>query len=136
MTTKQRRSYGDWNEAFVLETLPTWVYTDHPQPHSLKTCRAKISYIEHVLIDIDYQIKIKQLDHEVQKDASFGAWHQKTLKAKQTYNYILNAYNNWLILNTPERTEALDLEERFDKLVLLLAEDPDDFVQRVRQLID
>ena len=76
-------------------------------------------------------------DQEFEWDAQYvidtlPTWRCQALKAKQSQNYILNAYNYWLALN---KTEPLDVSEKLDKLIVLLAEDPDDFLLRVKALI-
>ena len=121
-------SFGDWNPAFVIDILPDWVYTNNKQPTSIQDCMRHISIINHVISDIDLQIQIKYQS----KHSEFTQWHIKTLKAKQSQNYVLSAYKHWLTLNTPD---PLDLTDKFDKLVQLLIEEPEDVMTQLKALL-
>jgi hypothetical protein len=135
-STKQNQEFA-WDAQYVIDTLPEWVYQNNKEPDSIKECKALISKAGHTLRDIDLQIQIRNAELETEtRDLlnirKFHTWRCQALKAKQSQNYILNAYNYWLALN---KTEPLDVSEKLDKLIVLLAEDPDDFLLRVKALI-
>ena len=133
----KKSSVTQWDKEFVLASLPPWIYTENEQPKDVADCQAKLSNIRHILQDIDLQISIKDTQlqlrqGEVTTVTEYNQWLLKILKAKQSYNYLLNAYNNWLILNSPE---ALDLTNRFDTLVEILIEEPDNYLTELKRLL-
>ena len=133
----KKSSATQWDKEFVLASLPPWIYTENEQPKDVADCQAKLSNIRHILQDIDLQISIKDTQlqlrqGEVTTVTEYNQWLLKILKAKQSYNYLLNAYNNWLILNSPE---ALDLTNRFDTLVEILIEEPDNYLTELKRLL-
>jgi len=78
----------------------------------------------------DTQLRLRQ--GEESTVIEYDEWLLKILKAKQSYNYLLNAYNNWLILNS---SEALDLTNRFDTLVEILITEPDNYLTELKRLL-
>ena len=133
----KKSSVTQWDKEFVLTSLPPWIYTENEQPKDVADCQAKLSNIKHILQDMDLQISIKDTQlqlrqGEVTTVTEYNEWLLKILKAKQSYNYLQNAYNNWLILNSPE---ALDLTNRFDTLVEILIEEPDNYLTELKRLL-
>ena len=133
----KKSSVTQWDKEFVLASLPPWIYTENEQPKDVADCQAKLSNIKHILQDMDLQISIKDTQlqlrqGEVTTVTEYNEWLLKILKAKQSYNYLQNAYNNWLILNSPE---ALDLTNRFDTLVEILIEEPDNYLTELKRLL-
>ena len=126
---------SNWDEFETIDTLPSWVYENHEVPNSIEECKAKISRIKHTIADIDLQIEIKaaELASEGGSEQQFNSWKATALRAKQSQNYVLNAYSYWLELNSHG---ALDLSKKFNMLVGLLVEDPVDFVSRAQILLD
>jgi len=126
---------SNWDEFETIDTLPSWVYENHEVPNSIEECKAKISRIKHTIADIDLQIEIKaaELASEGGSEQQFNSWKATALRAKQSQNYVLNAYSYWLELNSHG---ALDLSKKFNMLVGLLIEDPVDFVSRAQILLD
>lgn len=51
-----------WNEKYVIENLPAWLYTDNEEPSSAIQCRAKISALQYTVQDIDLQVEIRELE--------------------------------------------------------------------------
>jgi len=133
----KKSSATGWNKEFIIPTLPAWIYTDNEQPKNVADCQAKLSNIKHILLDMDLQITIKDTQLRLRQGEEstvieYDEWLLKILKAKQSYNYLLNAYNNWLILNSPE---ALDLTNRFDTLVEILITEPDNYLTELKRLL-
>ena len=133
----KKSSVTQWDKEFVLASLPPWIYTENEQPKDVADCQAKLSNIKHILQDMDLQISIKDTQLQLRQGevltvTEYNEWLLKILKAKQSYNYLQNAYNNWLILNSPE---ALDLTNRFDTLVEILIEEPDNYLTELKRLL-
>jgi hypothetical protein len=62
MNTELDKKPFRWDDEYVIENLPTWIYTDNDQPRSINECRAKISSVEYTIEDIDLQIQIRDLE--------------------------------------------------------------------------
>ncbi len=128
-----------WDQKYVIDNLPAWIYTDNEQPGNVSECKAKISSLKYTIEDIDLQIEIRNLELKTgssrhQSSFDFEKWKTQALRARQTHMYLLNAYTYWLLLN--ERVENEDkLAYKIDTLIHLLIEDPVDFVPRLEQLI-
>jgi|APGre2960657373_1045057.scaffolds.fasta_scaffold03926_8 hypothetical protein len=127
-----------WEEENRILNLPPWIYTDNEPPLSVKDCKAKISALNYTIQDIDLQIQIRELELHAgssrhNNSFDYEKWKIQALKAKQTHYYLLNAYNYWLIKHTPEK---LDIDEKFRKLITLLADEPSDFVKQIESLLD
>lgn len=127
-----------WEEEYVIENLPTWIYTDNQPPKGLQDCEAKISSLNYTIRDIELQIEIRELEMKTGSSRHSNAfdhekWKVGALKAKQTHLYLLNAYTYWMIKNSPK---TLDTAVKLDKLVALLIEDPADFEQKAAMLLD
>ena len=126
-----------WDKKYVIDNLPPWVYAKHDQPASIAEAKAKISALEHTLADMDLQIEVRDIEVKIGESrhaTSFDhdKWKAKILRAKQSSLYVLNAYRYWLILNT----EYASSEGKFKELVELLIEDPADFVNRAKLLLN
>ena len=63
----------------------------------------------------------------------FEKWRVSALRAKQNQYYLLNAYKYWLKLNDPSLNSY---ENKFNKLLKLLIDEPEDFVQLAERLLD
>lgn len=131
-----------WEERFVIENLPPWIYTDNQQPSSLKECEAKISSLEYTLRDIDLQIDIRELELRTgnsrhQSSFDYEKWKVQALKAKQTQYYLLNAYKFWYIKNKRESyaEDNQSTKETLNSLIKLLIEDPHDFEEKATSLL-
>ena len=126
-----------WDRKYIIDNLPPWVYTKHEQPRSVAEAKAKISALEHTLKDMDLQIEVRDIEVKIGESrhaTSFehDKWKAKILRAKQSSLYVLNAYKYWLILNTEDHYS----NKKFCDLVELLIEDPTDFVQKAKKLLD
>ena len=115
-----------WEDKYVIENLPRWIYSDNEQPESVTDCLAQISSIEYTLKDIDLQIEIRELELKTgssrhQSTFDFDKWRTGALRAKQTHLYLLNAFKYWLIKNS---SHEVDTASKLDKLIKLLVEDP------------
>ena len=126
-----------WDQKYVIDNLPPWVYSKHDQPTSIAEAKAKISALEHTLQDMDLQIEVRDIEVKIGESrhaTSFehDKWKAKILRAKQSSLYVLNAYRYWLILNTDETASS----NKFNELVELLIEDPTDFVTRAKKLLN
>lgn len=138
-TTPAEQKTSLWDPRYVIENLPTWIYTDNEQPNSLSECKAKISSLKYTMDDINLQIEIRDLELRTgnsrhQTSFEYEKWKTQALRAKQTHMYLLNAYTYWLLLN--ERNESDDrLAYKIDTLIHLLIEDPIDFIPRLEQLL-
>ena len=131
-----------WDERFVIENLPPWIYTDNHQPASLQECEAKISSLEYTLRDIDLQIDIRELELRTgnsrhQSSFDYEKWKVQALKAKQTQYYLLNAYKFWYIKNKRENSgeQSTNTREIVNSLIRLLIEDPGDFEKKAEKLL-
>ena len=127
-----------WDEQFIIENLPGWIYTDNQPPKDLQDCEAKISSLNYTIRDIELQIEIRELEMSTGSSRHSNAfdhqrWKVGALKAKQTHLYLLNAYTYWMIKNSPK---TLDTAVKLDKLIALLIEDPADFEQKATALLD
>lgn len=139
MTTSTPVKPVIWDQKYVIENLPNWIYTDSPQPKDISDCEARISSIEYTLIDIDLQIEIRELELKTGSSRhtssfEYEKWKGQALRAKQTHLYMLNAYKYWLILNKRE-VSAVNLNEKLNKVITLLIEDPDTFVYDLEKLL-
>ena len=135
--TKQHKQ-SLWDDKYIIENLPPWIYSDNEPPTSIAECTAKISALEYTIIDIDLQIDIRQSElamgnSRYQNTFDFEKWRCQALKAKQSQYYLLNAHKYWLILNDPKN---LDEPTKLDKLIELLIEEPSDFIQKAQALLD
>ena len=66
-TTNELRRPCLWEEEYVIENLPTWIYTDNQPPKNIQDCEAKISSLNYTIRDIELQIEIRELEIEVAK---------------------------------------------------------------------
>jgi hypothetical protein len=128
-----------WDENYVIENLPSWIYTDSPQPKDVAECEAKISSIEYTLRDIDMQIEIRELELKTgssrhNSNFEYEKWKVQALRAKQTHLYLLNAYKYWLIFNSRENNKS-DLGNKLNKVINILIEDSDTFAADLKQLL-
>lgn len=133
-----------WDSKYVIDNLPVWIYSDNKQPESLQECKAKISSTEYTIRDIELQIEIRELELKTgssRHNSSFEyeRWKTQALRAKQTHLYLLNAYTYWLALNQKETNATAasktQSEETLKKLIELLIEEPDDFVEQLETLL-
>lgn len=136
-TTELRRP-SLWDEDYKIDNLPAWIYTDNQPPKDIRDCEAKISSLEYTVRDIELQIEIRELELKTGSSRHSSAfdyekWKVGALKAKQTHYYLLNAYTYWLIKN---KRHTLDNDNRLDKLIQLLIEDPTDFETKAKALLD
>lgn len=139
MTITQEPKTIVWDKKFIIENLPTWIYSDNPQPTSIEECKAKISAINYTLRDIELQIEIRELELKTgnsrhNSSFEFERWKAQALRAKQTHMYLLNAYTYWIILSEPKTTEK-DSEQKLQKLIKLLIEDPSDIFEKLEALL-
>lgn len=128
-----------WDQRYVIDNLPVWIYTDNNQPNSISECKAKISSLKYTIEDIDLQIEIRDLEMKTgssrhQSSFEFEKWKTQALRARQTHMYLLNAYTYWLLLNERNENEN-KLAYKIDTLIHLLIEDPVDFVPQLEQLL-
>jgi hypothetical protein len=128
-----------WDSKYIIENLPNWIYTDSPQPKDIADCKARISSIEYTLMDIDLQIEIRELELKTgssrhTSNFAYEKWKAQALRAKQTHLYMLNAYKYWLILNKRD-ISPVNLNEKLNKVITLLIEDPDTFVFDLEKLL-
>jgi len=128
-----------WNEKYVIENLPSWLYSDNQEPNSAMECKAKISALQYTIQDIDLQIEIRELElkNGLSRHGSafeFEKWKAQALRAKQTHTYLLNAYSYWLLLNEKD-TSILNTSEIIRKLIELLIEEPKDFTAQQEELL-
>ena len=133
-----------WDSKYVIDNLPVWIYSDNKQPESLQECKAKISSTEYTIRHIELQIEIRELERNTgssRHNSSFEyeRWKTQALRAKQTHLYLLNAYTYWLALNQKETNATAagktQSEETLKKLIELLIEEPDDFVEQLETLL-
>jgi hypothetical protein len=128
-----------WAKKYIIENLPSWIYSDNAEPISLIECKAKISSTEYTIRDIDLQIEVRELELKTgnsrhSSSFDFEKWRAQALRAKQTHLYMLNAYTYWFLLNQKE--ENLEPEEsKITKVIRLLIEEPADFVQQLESLL-
>ena len=128
-----------WNEKYVIENLPAWLYTDNEEPSSVIQCRAKISALQYTVQDIDLQVEIRELELKTGNGRhvsafDFEKWKVQALRAKQTHIYLLNAYSYWLLLNE-KNTCIPSISEVLQKLIKLLIEEPVDFTSQLEKLL-
>lgn len=126
-----------WDEKYVVENLPSWIYTDNHEPKSLIECRAKLSSLQYTIQDIDLQIRIRELEFKTGSSRHGSAfdldkWRTQALKAKQTHLYLLNAYTYWMLLNEKDDAAAAS---KIDAVIKLLIEEPKDFVTQLEKLL-
>jgi hypothetical protein len=126
-----------WRSEYIVENLPSWIYTDNDEPRGETECRAKISSLEYTIQDIELQIQIRELELKTGSSRHSSAfdydkWRTQALRAKQTHLYLLNAYSYWLILS--ERRKAAD-ESKLNSVIKLLIEEPKDFVEQLEKLL-
>jgi len=129
----------NWDPEFVIENLPPWVYKNHPMPRSISECNAKISALEHTLTDMDLQIEVKQCEKKIAAlncerfdEIGFHEKLRKIIKAKQSTLYVISALKYWYNLNK----ESDKLQPKFDALLNLLIEEPVNFVDQVKDLLN
>ena len=137
-STSELRRPCLWDEQFIIENLPGWIYTDNQPPKNIQDCEAKVSSLSYTIRDIELQIEIRELEMKTGSSRhnntyDYERWKVGALKAKQTHLYLLNAYTYWMIKNSPK---ALDTAVKLDKLIALLIEDPADFEQKATVLLD
>ena len=140
MNTELDKKPFRWDDEYVIENLPPWIYTDNDQPRSINECRAKISSVEYTIEDIDLQIQIRDLELKTgnsrhQSSFDFDKWKTQALRARQTHLYLLNAYKYWLILNEKE-PDPKYLDKKLNQIIKLLIEEPADFEQQLAALYD
>jgi len=128
-----------WDEKYIIENLPSWIYTDSPQPKDVTECEAKISSIEYTLRDIDMQIEIRELELKTgssrhTSNFEYEKWKVQALRAKQTHLYLLNAYKYWLILNNREADNS-NVNDKLNKVINILIEDCDTFIEDLEKLL-
>jgi hypothetical protein len=140
MNTELDKKPFRWDDEYVIENLPTWIYTDNDQPRSINECKAKISSVEYTIEDIDLQIQIRDLELKTgnsrhQSSFDFDKWKTQALRARQTHLYLLNAYKYWLILNE-KQPDPRYLDKKLNQIIKLLIEEPADFEQQLAALYD
>jgi hypothetical protein len=128
-----------WEERYVIDNLPTWIYTDNKQPTALDECRARISSIEYTIKDIELQIEIRELELKTgssrhSNSFDYEKWKGQALRAKQTHMYLLNAYKYWLILNERE-VNTSKIDYKLTNLIRLLIDEPQDFATQLENLL-
>jgi hypothetical protein len=128
-----------WEERYVIDNLPTWIYTDNKQPTALDECRAKISSIEYTIKDIELQIEIRELELKTGSSRhtnsfDYEKWKGQALRAKQTHMYLLNAYKYWMILNEREGNKV-SIDDKMSSLIRLLIDEPVDFTAQLENLL-
>ena len=126
-----------WEEKYRIPNLPLWIYTDNEPPSSLADCKAKVSATQFILEDIETQIKIRELELKIgnsrhNSNLDFEKWRLQALKAKQTHHHLLSAYTYWLTLKSED---TIDMEEKLNKLINLLIEEPHDFTTQAARLL-
>ena len=139
MTYEQETKPCLWSKEYIIENLPTWIYSDNPEPTSLHECEAKISATEYTIRDIDLQIEVRELELKTgssrhSSSFEFERWEAQALRAKQTHLYMLNAYRYWLLLNKRE-ANTIDTSFKVNKVIQLLIDDPKDFVEQLESLL-
>lgn len=139
MTITQEPKTIVWDKKFIIENLPTWIYSDNPQPTSIEECKAKISAITYTIRDIELQIEIRELELKTgssrhNSSFEFERWKAQALRAKQTHLYLLNAYTYWLLLSEPKTNEN-NTEQKLEELIKLLIEDPSDIFEKLEALL-
>ena len=128
-----------WDSKFVIDSLPPWVYKNHPMPRSVAEAEGKISSLEHTIQDMDIQIEIRESHKQIDilnREYDELAWQKKyrqILKAKQSTLYVISALKYWVILNNEETNVP---EDRFNDLVRILIEEPADYVDQLRDLLN
>jgi hypothetical protein len=128
-----------WDERYVIENLPSWLYTDNPEPKSVLEGQAKVSALKYTVQDIDLQIEIRELELKTGNSRhgssfEFEKWKAQALRAKQTHLYLLNAYSYWLLLNEKEVPLPV-MHDKLTKIIKLLIEEPKDFVTQLESLL-
>jgi folylpolyglutamate synthase/dihydropteroate synthase len=128
-----------WDKQYIIENLPTWIYTDNKEPESVTECKAKISALQYTIKDIELQIEVRDLELKTGNSRhtnsfDYDKWKTQALRAKQTHMYLLNAYTYWLILNERETTPAV-LDQKLNTLINLLIEEPVDFQTQLEKLL-
>jgi hypothetical protein len=126
-----------WRSEYIVENLPSWIYTDNDEPRGEAECRAKISSLQYTIQDIELQIQIRELELKTGSSRhtntfDYDKWRTQALRAKQTHLYLLNAYSYWLILNERRKTSE---ESKLNTVIKLLIEEPKDFVEQLEKLI-
>jgi hypothetical protein len=126
-----------WRSDYIIDSLPSWIYTDNEEPRTDAECRAKISSLQYTIKDIELQIEIRELEFRTGSSRhgsafEFDKWRSQALRAKQTHLCLLNAYNYWLILN--ERSKP-DETSKLNRVIQLLIDEPDDFVVQLEKLL-
>lgn len=125
-----------WRSEFVVDNLPSWIYSDNDEPRSEAECKAKISSLEYTIKDIELQIEIRELELKTGTSRhgnsyDFEKWKVQALRAKQTHTYLLNAYTYWLLSNQRNDTE----KSKLNAVIQLLIEEPSDFVAQLEKLL-
>jgi hypothetical protein len=138
MTITQETKPSLWDQKFIIDNLPSWIYSDNHQPESIEECKAKISAIEYTIRDIDLQIEIRELELKTgssrhSSSFEFDRWKAQALRAKQTHMYLLNAYTYWLLLS--ERQSNSMPDKKLNDLINILIEDPVDIVAQLEELL-
>jgi len=139
MTYTQEQKPCLWAKEYIIDNLPSWIYSDNTEPETIAECRAKISAIEYTIKDIELQIEVRELELQTgnSRHASnfdFQKWRAQALRAKQTHMYLLNAYKYWFLLNERDIVRASDTD-RLNKVIKLLIDDPADFVPQLAALL-
>lgn len=141
MTDQQEQKLPLWSKDYIIENLPSWIYSDNPEPNSIPECKAKISAIEYTLKDIDLQIQVRELELKTGSSRhstsfEFDRWKTQALRAKQTHTYLLNAYTYWLLLNEKEEnSKEQSVNARLNRVIEILVDEPEDFVPQMLKLI-
>lgn len=141
MTDQQEQKLPLWSKDYIIENLPSWIYSDNPEPKSISECKAKISAIEYTLKDIDLQIQVRELELKTGSSRhstsfEFDRWKTQALRAKQTHTYLLNAYTYWLLLNEKEEnSKEQSVNARLNRVIEILVDEPEDFVTQMLKLI-
>lgn len=141
MTDQQEQKLPLWSKDYIIENLPSWIYSDNPEPKSISECKAKISAIEYTLKDIDLQIQVRELELKTGSSRhstsfEFDRWKTQALRAKQTHTYLLNAYTYWLLLNEKEEnSKEQSVNARLNRVIEILVDEPEDFVPQMLKLI-
>ena len=141
MTDQQEQKLPLWSKDYIIENLPSWIYSDNPEPKSIPECKAKISAIEYTLKDIDLQIQVRELELKTGSSRhstsfEFDRWKTQALRAKQTHTYLLNAYTYWLLLNEKEEnSKEQSVNARLNRVIEILVDEPEDFVHQMLKLI-
>ena len=141
MTDHQEQKLPLWSKDYIIDNLPSWIYSDNPEPKSISECKAKISAIEYTLKDIDLQIQVRELELKTGSSRhstsfEFDRWKTQALRAKQTHTYLLNAYTYWLLLNEKEEnSKEQSVNARLNRVIEILVDEPEDFVPQMLKLI-